>query len=174
MEEYIKEIHIVFENCDVVRIPHEALYDVQMRISNMYTVNECQEEHADRVSLSIDTSRVKVDDSALEDWTTRKDITHLHFYYTSGIDRYIEVAYPAYFCCWRPNPYQNNYLWERETFHGKVTMLDIDIEPYWSILSVCRGINDWVRYFLSNKLNGARVLFGGYWATFKRHFKWRD
>lgn len=169
MEEYIKEIHIVFENCEVIRIPHEALYHVSMSTARKVYANECQTEIANHVSLSIDTSRVKEDDSSAHKWTTRKDITHIHIYYQSGNDRYVEVAYPCYFCYWYRNPYQDNYFWERETETGNVQMLDIDIEPYWSLLSIKQSIKDTLTFWYKQTRNA----FGGYWATFKRHFKWR-
>ena len=169
MEEYIKEIHIVFENCEVIRIPNEALYSVHMSTTRKVYANECQVEMARRISLSIDTSRVKEDDSSAHKWTTRKDITHLHIYYQSGNDRYVEVAYPCYFCYWYRNPYQDNYFWERETVNGNVTMLDIDIEQYWSVLSIWQSIKDTLTFWRKQTRNAIH----GYWETFKRHCKWR-
>lgn len=170
MERHIKFINIIFENCEYVRVPGDAVFDFDVKTGPAYQDNYHTTLEALSVSLSIETNKLSKDD--LDRLRKRKDITHIHVYTVEGPDQEIRVPYPVYFHYWYQNPYQDNYEWDHHD--ASEHMLDIDIEPYWSILSIYQAIKDNFGFMMHNFPNGIRILFGGYWATFKRHLKWRN
>ena len=159
---------MVFENCDIVTVPGDALYHVNIHTDSTAYNEYVSTAFATSVNLSIDLTKVSQQEA--NDLTRRKDITGIHVYYLSGADQSFEVPYPMYFNSWLDNPYQDNYYWEDELNDNR-PMLDIDIEKYWSILSIKQAVKDYFAFMFRDFPHCFCILFGGYWATFKRHFK---
>lgn len=168
MERHIKFINIIFENCEHVQVPGDAIYHCELVADSRFIDTYEEMEEARSVSISIILNKLKKEDS--ERLSKCADITHIQFVYISGEDKYVQVPIPIYFHYWYQNPYQDSHKWYNESLGD---ILDLDFEKYWSILSTWQAVKDYVGMCMHNFPNGMRTLFGGYWATFKRHFKSR-
>lgn len=165
----ISSIDIVYENCDTIPLKGDSIVLLDLHINGIEKDDLSTTVYlADKFSITIDLSRVP--QKYRDDLKKRKDITNVHLLY--GRNWYsVKVIYPCYFYCWRPNPYQNNYVWREGNM--QYDTLDIDIEKYTSLLSIKEGIKDYFCFMFHNFPNGLLILLDGYWETFKRFFKFR-
>lgn len=180
MNKGLKQVDVVFENCDVINVPsaNVELFDVKLTGRWLYHNWSCRDEqkkdytigHSDAEYVRICVKLTGLSDEHKQYLQTRKDITHLDILYTDGTNEYIRVPEPFFFIDWFPNPYQITCTEDNKNEDECVT---ITIEPHWSILCI--------RYWLKDRLHqvfhrfpiGLRIMLAGYWWSFKRHFRCR-
>ena len=134
----LKEIDIVFENCDAVKV-----FAGNIQYFNLKGITSWH--HCGGLSysaISIQLGIKKCDSKTWEELINRKDITHIHLYYTDNTDYYISVPYQELWNCWEDNAYQSNTIVDTE---DKPTLY-IVIEKHLSILSIKNRLIDVLKY----------------------------
>ena len=180
MHKDLKQVDVVFENCDVIHVPSAniELFEAKLNGCWLYHNWSCHDKqkqdyilgHSDAEYVRICVKLDGLSDEHKQYLRVRKDITHLDILYTDGTNEYIRVPEPFFFIDWFPNPYQITWT-EEDTADECVT---ITIEPHWSFLGIKYWFKDRLQQVCHRFPTGLRIMLDGYWYSFKRHFRWRD
>lgn len=142
--ENLKRVDLVFENCEVEKIPAEniSVLDIDLCSTSYFY------SHFGKFSSHISSKNVVIGFKNLtkeqKESVGRKDLTHIDLIFEDK-NVYITVPLPSFFCYWLPNPYQINEEIEEEIY--------IYIYKHFSLNLLRLKILDWYRFLKEDLVN---------------------